>query len=273
MLAAAFLITMVCSRSSFLYPFNNWDDDNCFFTVGKSMFNGMVLYKDIYEQKGPLLYFIYGVAYLMSHTSFIGAFFIEVAFACAYMLAVYKISRLYIGTIPSLAVSALSVAISFSSFAFYFGGSAEELCFPLVAWPMYFMLKRIKLGDGAADWRKLLISGFLSGCVFLIKFTLLSFALTFVVFVAVELIRRKNYSYIWKAFLFYAAGAVIAFLPWLIYFAANGALADFFRVYIYNNIFIYGSSSDIYPSGELRLSARRKKPIKRIVRPALRHAG
>ena len=43
-------VITLCSRSSFLYPLNNWDDANCFFTVGKSMFNGKVPYRDLIEQ-------------------------------------------------------------------------------------------------------------------------------------------------------------------------------------------------------------------------------
>lgn len=242
MLLAAFLIVMVCSRSSFLYPFNNWDDANCFFTVGKSMLNGIVLYKDIYEQKGPLLYFIYGMAYLMSHTSFIGAFFIEVIFACIYMLAIYKICRLYVDFIPSLAISALSVAVSFSSYAFYFGGSAEELCFPLAAVPTYFLLKCFKDGNGKMAWYKLLISGFCAGCIFLIKYTILSFSIMFVLFVIIEFLRRKNFSGLWKAALLYLGGVAAALFPWIIYFGINGAFKDFYTVYIYNNIFVYGAS-------------------------------
>ena len=30
----------LCSRCSPLYPFNNWNDANCFFTTGKAMFSG-----------------------------------------------------------------------------------------------------------------------------------------------------------------------------------------------------------------------------------------
>jgi len=240
MLLGAFLIVTICSRSSFLYPFNNWNDANCFFTVGKSMFNGIVLYRDIYEQKGPLLYFIYGVGYLMSHTTFIGVFFIEVIFACVYMFALYKIARLYVGFIPSLAISALSVAALYSSATFYFGGSAEELCLPFAAVPMYFLLQCFKNGDGKMAWYKMLISGFCAGCIFLIKYTILSFAIMFVLFVIIEFIRRKNYSGIWKAALLYLGGAMIAFVPWIIYFGVNGAFKDFYTVYIYNNIFLYG---------------------------------
>ena len=47
--AAAFLA--ICSKSSPLYPFNDWGDINCFFTVGKSMMQGLVPYRDLYEQK------------------------------------------------------------------------------------------------------------------------------------------------------------------------------------------------------------------------------
>ena len=40
----------ICSKSSPLYPMNDWVDANCFFTVGRSMLSGKVLYRDIFEQ-------------------------------------------------------------------------------------------------------------------------------------------------------------------------------------------------------------------------------
>lgn len=69
--AAAFLT--VCSGSSFLYPCNNWDDANSYFSMGKSMMNGKVIYRDLYDQKGPYLYLLYGIAYLISPDSCIGS--------------------------------------------------------------------------------------------------------------------------------------------------------------------------------------------------------
>jgi hypothetical protein len=70
----SFLLMMICTRSSFLYPMNNWDDVNSYFTMGKGMMNGLVIYRDLYEQKGPYLYFLYGLAYLISHRTFAGVF-------------------------------------------------------------------------------------------------------------------------------------------------------------------------------------------------------
>ena len=52
-------------------------DGNAFFTMGKGMFNGKVPYKDLFEQKGPLLYLIYGIGYLISHDTLLGVLFIR----------------------------------------------------------------------------------------------------------------------------------------------------------------------------------------------------
>ena len=77
-LLVSFIILMFTSKNSFLYPFNDWVDANAFFTMGKSMFQGVVPYKDLFEQKGLILYFIYGIGSLISFKSFIGVFILEV---------------------------------------------------------------------------------------------------------------------------------------------------------------------------------------------------
>ena len=39
---AAFVILLFASRSSMLYPCNDWNDANSYFSVGKGLFNGKV---------------------------------------------------------------------------------------------------------------------------------------------------------------------------------------------------------------------------------------
>ena len=56
-LFVSFCFLTICTKSSFLYPLNNGSDIQCFFTVGKGMMHGLVPYRDLVEQKGPLLYF------------------------------------------------------------------------------------------------------------------------------------------------------------------------------------------------------------------------
>ena len=71
-LAAAALLLAVCSKSSPLYPLNDWMDANIFYTAGKAMMNGQVLYRDVFDHKGPLLYLVYGVGWLLHRTGFWG---------------------------------------------------------------------------------------------------------------------------------------------------------------------------------------------------------
>ncbi len=52
------LAAAVCSECSVLYPINSHVNQNCFFTVGRAWMNGMVPYRDLFEQKGPLLYLV-----------------------------------------------------------------------------------------------------------------------------------------------------------------------------------------------------------------------
>ena len=43
-----------------------------FFTMGKSMLNGRVLYRDVFDHKGPVLYLLYGLAACVDNTGFGG---------------------------------------------------------------------------------------------------------------------------------------------------------------------------------------------------------
>ena len=86
----------ICSKNSPLYLINDWFDANAFFTVGKSMMKGIVPYKSLFEQKGPLLYFIYGIGSLISYDSFVGVFIFEVIFFSVFLFYVYKTSKIFV---------------------------------------------------------------------------------------------------------------------------------------------------------------------------------
>lgn len=91
----ALVALLITSKNSFLYVFNDWEDANAFFTVGKSWFNGVLPYKELFEQKGPLLYLIYGLGYLISNKTFHGVFILEVLSFTVFLYYLHKIFNLY----------------------------------------------------------------------------------------------------------------------------------------------------------------------------------
>ena len=95
--ALAALMLLFASQCSPLYPINLWDDANCLLTVGRVMRRGGVLYRDIYEQKGPLLYLIHALAACISDTSFWGVYVLEIPALTAALYAAYRLLRLRTG--------------------------------------------------------------------------------------------------------------------------------------------------------------------------------
>lgn len=239
---ASFLLVTFASRSSFLYPVNDWNDANSYFSVGKALFNGKVPYRDVFDQKGMYLYFFYGLAYLLSHTTFRGVFLMEGLLAFLDLLAVYRIINLYTKNSTALILSPLPLAAVFSSQSFYWGGSAEEICFPFLLWGMYLFLRYFKDYPGSQMKRSTLFAaGLLAGMVANIKFTCLGLFFAWMMWVAFALLLSKGIAEVVKACGIFLGGMVIPFLPWFIYFAVRGALYYWYWGYVYINVFAYSN--------------------------------
>ncbi|MCR5675301.1 MAG: hypothetical protein K6G16_06265 [Lachnospiraceae bacterium] len=250
------MILLFCTRSSPLYPFNNWDDVNSYFSMGKGMMNGMVPYRDLFDQKGILLYFLYGLCYLVSHTSFIGAFVLEIAAAALHLWAVLKISLLLAGRAQKAGRTAdhdvpgdsgrmicyfllpLYGACVYSTRCMWYGGSAEELMLPLFAWGLWLLFRVLDPGE-AEIGRCIFIAGLLAGCVLHIKFNSLGFFFGWMAAVFFCRLRRDGILKSLLHCLIFLGGMGAATLPWLLYFLFHHAVRDWFRVTIWLNLFVY----------------------------------
>lgn len=240
-LLVSFLILSITSKCSFLYPFNDWGDANSFFTVGKSMFNGIVPYKGIFEQKGPLLYFIYGLGYLISHKSFLGVFVLEVATWTFSLYYFFKTINIYLSKSLSLTIIPLFMTLICVSKAFAHGGGAEEFCLPFYAITLYFFLKHFKNED--TDYKTILIAGFCAGCVLLIKYTLLGFWFAFMATIFFDYIFKRKYKKGFISCIYFLLGMFLPIIVFLIYFGINNAIGDFYNVYFKVNITAYNRHS------------------------------
>lgn len=231
-------VLAVCSKSSFLYPFNDWVDANCYFTVGKGMMNGLVPYRDLMEQKGVLLYFLHGLAYLVSHTTFIGVYLLEVIAGTAFLYCAAKTTALFVHESWGYIAAPALAALTYSSTAFAHGDSAEELCLPLLMFGFYWLMRFFKDRNKLTS-KAIMLCGVMAGCVLWIKYTMLGFwaGWMLAVFVGLLLARRPRRAF--AACLWFLAAMAAATLPWLVYFAANGALSDWFHTYFYLNFAAY----------------------------------
>ena len=241
--AAGFLLLFFASRSSFLYPCNDWNDANSYFSVGKALFHGKMPYRDVFDQKGMYLYFLYGLAYLVSHTTFAGVFVLEGIFAAFDLFGICRILMLYVKRSTALVLSPLVLAVIVSSRSFYWGGSAEEICFPFLVWGLYLVLDYFenRYPGEAMDTRRIFVGGLLAGMVANIKFTVLGFFFAWMMCVFFSFIVRKDLAGGIKGCFIFLWGMALPFVPWLIYFAVNHGLYDWYWGYVYINVFVYSN--------------------------------
>lgn len=231
----------LCSLCSPLYPFNTWEDSNCFLTVGRGILHGLIPYRDLVEQKGPILYFLHTAAALVSETSFLGVFLLELAAAVLFLYFTYRTLELLLpGASPFWIVP--TAALVYSCDAFCLGDSAEEFCLPLLAYGLYIGLKGMQERSFPSSLACFWI-GVASGCIFWIKYTIVGLYLGwFFAFCLLALIRREFFQPV-KMGLWILAGVFLVTLPILGYFAWNQALSDLLITYFYNNIFHYSEGS------------------------------
>lgn len=239
----SFFLLLICSKSSPFYPFNDWVDANAFFTMGKGLFNGKVLYKDLFEQKGPFLYFIYGIGYLISNTSFLGIFIIEVISFTICLYYCHKIINLFLNKKEYLIILPLLGAILCTSHAFTHGGSAEELCFPFLAYSLYSFLRYLIKNE--MNYSIILTNGLIAGLVFMIKYTLLGFWFIWIICILFNYFKQKEYQKFLFSVMFYLLGIFIPYGIWLIYFLIKDGLGDFIYSYFIVNIFSYTKEGGI----------------------------
>ncbi|WP_125573480.1 teichoic acid glycosyl transferase [Levilactobacillus huananensis] len=238
----AFIMTF-CSYTSPAFYFDTSPDNNAFFTVGKAMMHGIVPYKDIFEQKGPYVYLLHGLAYLVSSRSFLLIFIVEIITLVAAMFLVYRLALL-LGT-PSL--PALLTGILVPSLLLYhpyydYGDTVEFFTFPLLISLVMVMVKldRTQLTGSRGMYAA---QGAIVGVVLLSKYTLLGAWIVFYLLLMGRLMVTKRWRELGKLVAWSAIGFLVTTLPWLVYFLVTGSLAAFINVYVLFNTHVYLTSS------------------------------
>ena len=242
-LLAAAVLLFLCSQCSPLYPINLWDDATCLLTVGRVMRAGGVLYRDIYEQKGPTLYLLHMLAASVSDSSFLGVYLLETLSLAAAMLLSCRVLRRRVSLPASLSLTALFWACALVSASFAQGDSAEEFCLPFLLAALLIATR--EYGDFGGPMRPslLLLCGVLAGVVATVKYTVLGLFVGLCLCEGVLALRRGGLRRALQSAGVFLLGMAVPVALWCAYFAVNGALSDFFTAYVYNNIFLYDGGS------------------------------
>lgn len=209
-------------------------DSAWFFMSGKSWMEGLVPYRDFTDSKGPLLWLIYGLGYLISPHNLYGVFVFEVLFYWLNFYVLYKAARLFFKDDAHSVMASVSMSVLYFFPAMHFQMRIEDMCHLFQSTAFYILLRVFYKGQYRNLYGYLI--GICLGCTLMLKYsyflTLLLPSGALLIYFMVK--GREPAVSPGRYLLYLAAGFVTVVLPFVIYFACVGALGDFIGEYFVN---------------------------------------
>ncbi len=200
---------------------------------------GMTPYVDFADSKGPLLWLIYGIGYLLSPTSYIGVFWLSVLAYTVTFAIVWRTARLFVGRRESLLVLAVMPALMFYR-GIHEEVVGEDFCMPWICIGIYCTCRALMSPQGATVRKYALWLGVGMAWCLLIKWNLfvLMGGMALVV-LGVSLSRKRA-----DGLLFGLLGIAALTLPFVVYFLWKGNLTAMVQEYFVNTFLITGRGDD-----------------------------
>ncbi|MDR1388523.1 MAG: glycosyltransferase family 39 protein [Treponema sp.] len=268
--AYSFGMLLLFSMSSPLYYINKEVDVHAYFNMGKGLFNGKVIYRDLFDHKGPLLYFIYGLGYLISGRNFLGIYILEAVFLTITLSCLFKTVSLFIKNKHALLAIPVYAAILLNEKIFDDGGHAEEFCLPFIMAGLFYLVKMWRNEENFKfGVKEGVILGFCTAALLLIKMTMAAVFVPFLLCAAIYLCKSKKIAVLLKFITGFVLGLLFIFTPFFIYLVLTKSFNDFYLAYIKFNAIYSGVHFNIDTIIKFIKSARRaylsNEPIPLII--------
>ncbi|MGL5042840.1 MAG: glycosyltransferase family 39 protein [Culicoidibacterales bacterium] len=243
------LISLFTMNTPFFIT-NTWADANAFLTMGKGIVFGLVPYKDLFEQKGPLLYMIHAFNYLITPDQFWTIALFEIIGLTVSLTYINKIAKLYLTKNLALATTLIFPLFLLPWRIFQTGDSAEEFIIPFIFITLYLIITTIKSNSTFTKKHFFVIGTFVATALW-IKYTLLGPWIGFYFAILLYSIYKKEWETLLNAVIYTVLGILTISAPIIIYFIINNAFSDLIEIY-----FIFNMKS--YPA---QLSEATKFPL------------
>lgn len=206
-------------------------DSSVFQIMGKGLINNQIIYKDLFDHKGPIVYVINALAYIISPN--IGLFMIEIIFIYIGVLFIYKSSKEFLNEKLSLITSLVYLMPIFS---YIDGGNyTEEYAITFTNIALYNMLKIFFKNqyNQKVNW---IIIGATFAVNFMIKPTYIGIWVAFGIVQLMCSIKDKKIKELFKYILYMFYGIMSIFIPIFLYLIIKNDIKDFINAYFIMNM-------------------------------------
>lgn len=255
-IAIIFLYLISFSTSS-LYPYSGYDSAY-FQLLGKAIISGKLLYVDIFDHKGPFIFFINAIGIGLAGVK--GIFLLQTINLTLIQVLIYKISRLFRLSNKSFIIL-LSSSLIFLSATFDDGNMTEEYSLVPILLCLYLSLKYAFSSENAHPLKYAFIYGCNIAFLFLMRMTNSATICGIVLAIFIVLLIKKEWSNLIKNIIVFIFGFGLIFGATSLYFVLYNAFDDF----------IYGTFTFNMMYAKTFMGGIQGSPIKEFVKATLRY--
>lgn len=223
---------LISSWDSYLYDIWQHHDVIWFYMCGKSWMNGLTPYVDFSDSKGPLLWLIYGIGYLMRPYDYIGLYWLSCVLYTIIFYTCYMCARLFTDSRKVALSATVLSSLFFLSGLTHIEVRAEDYCYALMLPVFYCFLRHAvtKERNHAFVRQSAMLLGMSLGLTLLIKYSCTLMLAVFIPYLCIIVPRRAGYP-VWKALGWCVIAGITSMLPMLAWLLYKGCLTDFINEY------------------------------------------
>ncbi len=233
----ATVILLLVSTDSWTHCLYDHHDSATFFASGKAWMSGMVPYVDFSDSKGPLLWLIYGMGYLISPRTVHGVLLLTCFCYAFIFLWLFKTARIYLKNDRLAALASMTTAISIFYPVVRYETRAEDFALFFMVWALYHVCRL--LHDNEVDARRQairasIVLGIGMAATLLIKYNAMAILGVMALFVLHY--AWRYHTGLWRALGCMVLSSALFLAPFVGYMLAVGCFDDFIREYFVTNV-------------------------------------
>lgn len=228
-------------------------DSPIFQIVGKYWAEGAVPYRDLWDMKGPYVFFNNAIGYELTGTRH-GVWLVQTITMFFTLLALFKLFRLYFSAYPSLWLMLLCMAAL--SYVYDGGNMTEEYVLPWLAFSFFQVTLWVKAySDGVVVSHKhspmsALLYGITFGLCLLSRLTNALALSGAILVITLSLMNDKYYKNLFQNVVAFLVGFAASVLPFVVYFAHHQSLQQMWNAtFAYATQYLGMSSADVFSNG------------------------
>lgn len=230
----AIAILMFMSIDSPMHESYNRVDSSWFYMAGKAWMNGLQPYVDFSDSKGPLLWLIYAVGYLLSPHSYVGIYWLTCLCYAGIFYYDFKLAHLFLNDDRRAAMATLLMTFAYFWQWFHYEIRAEDFSLFFVTLSLYESFRLLYASDRKRpDLRRpSIVLGACFMALVLIKYSIAIMQGSIILVALVYSLREQKA--LTQPLKWIGTGAVAVALPFVLYFLVTDTFSAFVNEYFIN---------------------------------------